>query len=233
MMFRSATLAVCSILFAQGASANDISGVRIGSSLDEARIAIKMANRSFVLSPFIDDGEMIGVTAIAAPRAKRADDGSADEFVALQDNRGTVWFVGRYQRLAPGSRFSMDDLLASLNKKFGTPSNTPRTRYYDYSWEYDRQGKLYDGFANAGPCAGLVFSRPHLPGMSISAPEEFPSKCGMQVRLTNFLEENGLVSYFTLTVVDAKRRYDQLNAVKTEQKRHLDQERARGNKPKI
>ncbi|MDQ1922062.1 hypothetical protein [Massilia pseudoviolaceinigra] len=208
MKVRCAVVSVLSIMFAQCAAASDISGVRIGSTLSEASIAIKRANNAYAMSTVwnYEGGEVKGIKAVAGDTNGGSIHGYADQFVALQDERGVVWFVARYQKMGPGARVSMADLLASLKKKFGEPSFTPISGQRVNSWDYDWAGAQFHGQYPENPCSDLRMQRLHMTGLSISAPLTFPEKCGKRIVLS-YYEYEGMVHDFTLKVIDVKSHF--------------------------
>lgn len=52
MILRCAAVCMVTLVLARPALANDMSGVRIGSTLSEASMAIQHANKAFVIKPF-------------------------------------------------------------------------------------------------------------------------------------------------------------------------------------
>lgn len=237
MRYRSAAVIVLTLMLARPALANDISGVRIGSTLAEASIAIKRANKAFVMKPIkYDTGLVAGVTGIIGPGERERNERAADEFAVLQDERGKVWFVGRYQRMVPGSRVSMEALLASLTQKFGAPAlrRAPgRVGAESYAWDTDRSGMRIDPSERDSPCDGIDFARPPIAGTNIRQPIGFPGNCGKRIALAEVDEENGLVRKFTLQVIDATAATHAINVRQMRRDAELERERRNGNKPQI
>ena len=224
------------------ALAMDISGVQLGDSLANAKSAIANANSKFSMSPLkLTNGKEAGVIAVTAERipGRGITDagGPSDEFVALQDESGKVWFLARSQRLVQGSRIKIDVLIASLKEKFGEPSGEiPILSGLGRKWEFDRNGKQYVGPAGKGPCATISLSD-SIPGTTISAPHSFSPNCGKLITATTGSVIEGMISHYTLNVIDAQSMYDQLNAreaqAEKERKKKLEQEKAQGTKPNI
>ena len=224
------------LLFCMGSAlaANDIAGVAIGSSFNDQRAKIAQINPAYKLTDIkLRSGKTAGVNAQVESNGR-----VVDQFVALQDDSGVIWFVGRAQALEPGGRIKPDVMVNSMVGKYGT--------YTELSlgsggptWQYDRQGKLYQGGAAQGPCGGTVGSAMPM-GKVIAAPivvpQTFPPKCGVEI-MTWALQNEGMVSAFSVQIADSKRMYDQLtrqnNAEEAARQKAMESESAKGNKPKL
>lgn len=236
-MFPYIAAGVLALALARPALANDIAGVRIGSTLSEASIAIKRANRAFSLRPLkYASGEVAGLTAVIGQGGHERKQGAADEFAVLQDHRGKVWFVGRYQRMVPGSRIGLDALLASLSKKFGEPAlrtASGRNGASSRAWDTDRAGKRIDPSQTGSPCDAIGFERPFIEGVNIRAPVHFPGNCGRRIALSNLSVEDGLVNEFTLHVIDVAVASQSIRREEADRKAALERERQSGKQPQI
>lgn len=219
----------------------DISGVALGTSLDEAKSGIMSANNDFVLSPLTTSaGTEAGVVAATRERFGRDAGGNSlralDEFAALQDEAGKVWYVGRQQRFANGSRITPDTLLQTLTEKFGPPSSTERLMANVARWEFDRNGKQFVG-KNNGPCKDITLAPYNLPNVTFSAPNNFSPTCGVLITAIFNEEADGMIPSFILSLTDNKAMYDQLNAreekAEAERAQKLKDEQAKATKPKI
>ncbi|WP_434601760.1 hypothetical protein J3P89_05065 [Pseudomonas sp. Z1-14] len=234
----SATLAFA-VSTAFAAVPTDISGVALGSTLEEAKDAIMKANQAYTISPLKTvDGTEAGVTAVTNKTLAQA-----DQFAALQDDAGKVWFVGHMKHYEEGSRIPLDNLVASLTEKFGPTSFRNSQMGEVMYWEFDRNGKLYKGVDQVfndrgiGPCAQVHFSNMHIPGVSFPAPQNFPSECSLLIMAYSQPDQDKMVREFSLSVTDVKSMYDQLNAketqAKAEQARKLEEEKSKAAKPNI
>ncbi|NHZ93130.1 hypothetical protein F2P45_29580 [Massilia sp. CCM 8733] len=226
-----------SLMLARPALASDISGVRIGSTLSEASLAIKSANNAFAIKPFkIVERELTGLSATRGNRDPDSEEGAADEFIVLQNAAGKVWFVARYQRMVPGSRVSLDALLGSLTQKFGEPTLRPEPGprgWSLYSWDTDREGKRVKGADGNIPCKSIALEGTPLAGGRLRAPSSIPHNCGMRVMLTDVFERDGMVNRFILTVIDVKTASDDIERARRRHEADIARERKSGIKPQI
>ena len=234
----AASLATLTCLTAM--AADDISGVTLGSSLADAKEAIAKASPNLKLSPLmLRSGNEGGVTAVSADLIPEAGVGSvkrpSDEFAVLQTDSGKVWFIARVQRLEQGARIKTDTLEASLAEKFGKPSSPDLG--YGLVWQFDREGKQYFGPGTAGPCDGIMRGGSNLPGVTVGAPESFSPKCGKLIVVSTTKQPDGMVPYYTVSLIDAKTIFDELAArdaqAETERVKKLSDEQAKGVKPKL
>lgn len=237
MILRCVTVCMVALVLARPALAQDISGVRLGSTLSEASMAIKRANKAFAIKPFkLESGQLAGLSALSGHGDLASKEGAADEFVVLQNAAGKVWFVARYQRLVPGARVSQSALLASLTQKFGEPilNEMPgRSVRQFYSWDTDRAGTRVTAAQDDNPCNGLGFAGPPVAGGHILAPRRIPRNCGTRIMLTDLFVQDGLVNEFTLNVIDVKAASDELQSDKQQRAAELERERKGGIKPQI
>ena len=238
MMKTFAATILLALVTNQAVAATDIAGVQIGSPLAPQRAIIAKANPSYQLNDIkLTSGKTVGINAIA-----QKDGRVIDQFVAIQNESGIVWFVARAQALEKGARIKSDTLLNSLKDKYGM--------YTELSigsggpmWQFDRQGNIYKGQSVQGPCyagigAGASTTFGKVPGTSIQVPSNFTPKCGTQIT-TSVLKDStdGMVSAFAVQIVDAKRMYDELNGKATteenERKQKLEAEKHKDTKPKL
>ncbi|MXS21625.1 hypothetical protein [Pseudomonas oryzihabitans] len=222
-------------------AADDISGVALGSSLAVAKDGISKANPNFKLTPLmLLSGKEGGVTAVTADRIPEAGVGSAtrpsDEFAVLQTESDKAWFVARVQRMQPGARIKNETLLASLTEKFGKPS-FPTPLRHGYIWEFDRNAKQYFGPASGSPCKDMALGRYNLPSVSVSAPQSFSPTCGKWILVDTSQELDGMVSHYSVSLIDVKTMFDELAAHKsqaeTERAKKLSEEQAKEVKPNL
>lgn len=164
-----------------------------------------------------------------------------DQFVAIQNDAGIVWYVGRGQVLDKGVIIKTETLVNSLKEKYGPyteislGSNGPMR-------QFDRAGNIFHGKPIQGPCytgltAGASTSFGQIPGLSVTIPKVFSQECSVNIRTTLRKDNDGMVSAFGVEIIDAGRMYDVLNgkkqATEAERKRQLEAERARDAKPKL
>ena len=223
-------------------AADDISGVALGSSLAVAKEAIAEANPNFKLSPLmLRDGKEAGVTAVTADRLKGTgisnSGGPSDEFAALQNDAGKVWFIARVQRFEDGSRIKTEALKAALTEKFGKPSNITQMMSLGLVWQYDRDGKQYFGPSSEGPCKGVRSASSNIPGVSFPAPQSFSPTCGKIIEVGASEQPDEMVPHYTVSIIDVKSMFDELAArdanAEADRNKKLSDEQAKNVKPKI
>ncbi|MCA1324924.1 hypothetical protein [Herbaspirillum sp. alder98] len=229
-------LVPAALLFCMGPAlaANDIAGVAIGSSFNDQRAKIAQINPAYKLTDIkLTSGKTAGVNAQAESNGR-----VVDQFIALQDDAGVIWFVGRAQALEKGARIKPDVLVNSMVEKYGT--------YTELSigsggptWQFDRQGKRYQGGAAHGPCGNTVGGSAPMGKVIASpilVPQSFSPKCGIEI-LTWAQQNDGMVASFSVQIADAKRMYDQINkqtnAEEAARQKAMEAEGAKGNKPKL
>ena len=240
---RFSALAACIFVVLASVSAqaaDDIAGVSIGSSLEEAKAAISKANPNYQLSPLmLTNGKEAGVTAVTGDRLAGTgimnSGGATDEFVALQTDAGKIWFVARVQRFDEGGRIGVEAFKDALTEKFGSPSPSVNLMGLSMSWQYDRSGKQWSG-SGAEPCQ-LQYGSYHIPGVTVSAPQSFSQNCGKVVSVQASTQPDGMVPQYSITITDAKSMFDELAArdakAEAERKQSLSDEKAKSVKPNI
>lgn len=223
-------------------AADDISGVALGSSLAVAKEAIAEANPNFKFSPLmLRDGKEAGVTAVTADRLKGTgttnSGGPSDEFAALQNDSGKVWFIARVQRFEDGSRIKTEALKAALTEKFGKPSSITQMLMLGLDWQYDRDGKQYFGPLSAGPCKDMQSTSTNIPGVSVPAPRSFSPTCGKIIQVGASEQPDEMVPHYTVSIIDVKSMFDELAArdakAEADRSKKLSDEQAKNVKPKI
>lgn len=215
-------------------AANDIAGVAIGSSFKDQRAKIAQINPAYKLTDImLRSGKTAGVNAQAESNGR-----VVDQFVALQDDAGVIWFVGRAQALEKGARIKPDVLVNSMVEKYGTYSELS-IGSGGPTWQFDRQAKRYQGGAAQGPCGSSVGGSAPMGkviGTPILVPQTFSPKCGIEI-LSWTLQNEGMVSSFSVQIADSKRMYDQINkqdnADEAARQKAIEAESAKGNKPKL
>ncbi|QCI10759.1 hypothetical protein E6B08_04780 [Pseudomonas putida] len=221
-------------------AADDISGVAIGSSLAEAKAAIAEANANYEITPLmLTNGQEAGVTAktndLMPWTGSNNAGGPSDEFAALLNDAGKVWFVARVQRFDKGGRIKLDALKEALIEKFGQPSGTTKIGTLGFNWQYFRDGKQWTG-SGVAPCQGNGTTTT-IPGVSVTAPRSFSPKCGKIVSVHAATQPDMMVPYYTITITDAKGMFDELAArdakEEADRKQKLADEQAKAVKPKI
>ncbi|NIE72895.1 hypothetical protein F3J45_00225 [Pantoea sp. Ap-967] len=221
-------------------AASDIAGVALGVSLDEAKAAIADANPNFKVTPLmLVGGQEAGVTAKTDDRMPSTginnSGGPSDEFAALLNDSGKVWFVARAQRFDKGGRIDLESFKQTLIEKFGQPSDHSIIGAQGYTWQYDRTGTQWTGKGPA-PCQGNgTYST--IPGVSLTAPRSFSPKCGKIVSVSAVTQPDHMVPYYTIAITDAQGMFDELSARDAKEeaarKQKLADEKATAVKPKI
>jgi len=222
-------------------AADDISGVAIGTSLAAAKEAIAKANPDYQINPLmLTSGKEAGVTAKTDDTMMSGDrhysTGLSDEFAALLNDAGNVWFIARAQRFDKGGRLKLDTLKEALTEKFGQPSDHSIIGSLGFTWQYDRNGKQWKTGSGVAPCQGNGTST-MIPGVSMTAPRSFSPRCGLLVSVNAVTQKDHMVSYYTISITDVKGMFDELSAQdakeEADRKQKLADEQAKAVKPKI
>lgn len=216
-------------------AAQDIAGVKLGIPLSAQKTLIAKANPAYQLEDVkLRNGVVVGVTGVARKNKK-----IVDQMVVLQDKTGIVWFVTRGQTFDKGDRLKADAFAASLKEKYG-----PVTRVFGstLTWSYDRSGKQAHGDSYDLPCAAIWGSGTNyssVGGMQLNIPSRFDQKCGIALMADAGSDrdddKDGMISSFSVSMVDAARQYDEINAKESSEaaahKQLLNSEK--NNKPKL
>lgn len=217
------------VLPAHAESSLNISGIRLGTTPEQARAAAAAVNPKYVFSDLRRAGEekIAGFEAKEDPRKVF----SPDLLKVIFDERNATWFVYREQRYETGSRPTKEATLAALKEKYGEPSFTDVDVLRGLaSWQFDRAGKIYKGARGQAPCPGTRNRG--------STPEKFGERCGSFVQAQwNFMNPEKLVEQLQVTIVETQHVYDALkqqqDAADSAKKNALDAERAKAVKPKL
>jgi hypothetical protein len=236
MSMKRAVLAALALSLSFSAyAAPDVSGIELGSAFSAARPLMMKANAGYEITDLKRNGKVAGYSALFVK-----DGAPVDQLVVLQNAAGAVWFVARAQRLAQGERIKHETLLATLRAKYG-PESGISLGSNGPSWQFNRAGALFKGDPSTGPCVGLVSGSPAMvgkvPSANINVPSNYPAGCSTSVNAPLVVDQDGMVTHFSLHLIDVKAAYDELSgneaAAKTEHQRKLEAERARDVKPKL
>lgn len=216
----------------------DVGGVKLGTKAEDLRSLIAKVNPSFVQGDLKTGGKVVGVQA-------RQDVGSSwtaftpDHLVALYDEQGYTWFIGRAQKYAKGDRPGIENTLAALREKYGEPSSSNFTQM---EWQFTRSGSLYNGVQTQGPCwagwsAGASTITSTITSPPIQIPKKFSEKCGTHIVATIGREPDGMAGSLVVLMYDATRVYDaeerRMNSVNADEAKRLEAEKSKGLKPKL
>ena len=202
-------------------AASQLDGIQTGAPLAGQREAIAKLNPAYRVSDIkpAKGRPVKGVQAVAEKNGR-----VIDNFVALADDAGIVWFLGRARALEPGERMKQDALVHALVGQYGPYTDLtagfPR-------WQFDRAGKLYQGPPIKGPCYGgfghgviTVGRRVAGFGEGMTAPKTFSAACGAEVRTAVRKAAGGMVAAYSVRVVDAGRMFDQAHGKNPVPPRH-------------
>lgn len=177
------------------------------------------------------EGKPAGWTAVSA----------ADRILVLTDDQqGTVWYVGRVQTLAPGSRINAEVLRKSLVEKYGEPTLGVGKGSVIMTWDYDRDGRhaaARPPQIDSGLCAAIGPSIPPIPRVPVTVPSRFLGTCGARMYVS-YIEDpqDKLVSSWTIWMSHDSVRFDELNNVaqaRAAAKAASRKEEAEKNRPKL
>lgn len=244
-------------LAAASANALDVSGIKLGSTLEEAKNGILSLNKGYVIEPFTMDGVPAAYRAKAPcmniaynPLCK------ADEIAIFQEHGNAVWSIARYQTFPESKdRFPASELVASLQKKYGKDSRNAIDKPLQdsgkflttmYVWVYDRAGRQRLGLDTLQPVMGkfdlgpcYINNAQYGPstGEGTAFPTTVNETCGQYVTASFTADENGFVKQFKVEVVDIAHIYDAMKRKKqvadAAQKQDADAQRAKGLKPNL
>jgi hypothetical protein len=250
-------LALAAVCFAaHGASYSaayneaDISGYKIGAQMALAKPALQKINPAYTFDEIkLDDGRVVGLSAVAKIVKPNRSPFYTDQFVVLQNEAGVVWYAGRTQQIADKEKYvNMKTLRESLESKYGKSTHSENLSMV---WDYDASGKQYmsvkiGDYYGVSPCYTDGNSTDNLGDITgtrllMWVPRKFSEKCGFTINshMSAGIGDStmSLVSTYTVTMVNPKLRYD-MAAIKAakdaiEKKKLIDQEAQRGNKPQL
>jgi hypothetical protein len=220
----------------------DIGGVKIGTLLSTQKPLMEKVNADYQFSEIkTREGKVVGIQGIA----ENPKNGVNDHMIALQDDSGKIWFLGRAQKYSEGAYIPKATFLSALKQKYGTPTEiTPDEQ--SMLWAYDRNYALTAYKASIGMCpfgAGGNVTTPRTElsrlkgdGINISVPAAFEPNCGIQlnVKLNRHHASNMIVGS-SIQIVDHKTRYDVLEKKNNEEEaaRNKALDAMKDNKPKL
>ena len=227
-------------------AAADVAGIAIGSNFTEQKAAIQKLNPKYQFTEMNDaSGRLVGLQAHVPISQATVNSVANDHFAVVSNEAGKVWFVSRGQSFLDGERIKYETFLSSVKEKYG-PYTTLSTNGRFLTWQFDRNGKLYQGKPEQGPCyvpEGITGRKGQLVGSVHSnrmvVPEQFNPRCGYEILGSLFRDpRTGLVSGFSMSVVDSQDRVaaiqknPQMTPDET-RRRNLEAEEAKDNKPKL
>jgi len=185
----------------------DIAGVRVGMSLSATKAAIANVNPKYEIIEKKDAGKVIALLAVYGDEV--------DQFIAVPDDAGVVWHIGRWQK--PSEPMLPQTLDDALRKKYGTPSDDDDIGMgREVIWPFDWQGKQ----VSKRNCRRHEFYIYIGGGTQLALPI-FPTECGGVITasyLFNYGKINDtivpVVTRFSVEITDAKSRNDQIAAKK-------------------
>ena len=236
--------------FTMGANANDISGVKLGMSLAEAKSAFSRPPNMKIITTQTDRAESGFAGWRGGIVTSRMVNGPADEFIAFKGKAETIWYIQRNQRLDKADRYSRQALIEATRKKFGKESFT----YGDLNathipiimaWEYGQDGKQFFGSYTDGPCRNFDLSQIGISSgigdrflpepMSIIIPTEVQRTCGRAYYIEALSSVDGIVEAVAARALDGAailRAIDGKNARdEAENKQKTQQQLNKGVKP--
>lgn len=205
------TLALC----AAGAEAEpqtvpDIGGVKIRAPLMAQRVLIEKLNPSYKISELkTTDGRVIGLEAVA--REGKYND-IVDHFIALQEEQGNVWFVGRNQVFSEGKYVPTKTLYDAFLQKYGqytlAVSGINRLQWHFHP----TTGQRFAGYKENTCQDNLDSTNGALNINNMTVPNSFSSACGLSI-YTSFYgwsKDPSLAVSYEIKIVDRKPRFDEL-----------------------
>ena len=193
----------------------DVGGVALGDSLDAAREKMKKANPNFIIVDIpTDSGSLYGVLAYEPGFSRRE---AKDAFMVLPSADKKVALISRQINLAQDASFTREQLVDSLNKKYGPVYERSGEQFW-MKWRYDLNGKLH-GQHDRG-CNGLIFNSDSnvVPG-STGTNEDWlrtytqkittlPGNCLAAIEAEYKTDPLGIISQYTVTIVNVRQFYN-------------------------
>ncbi|UDF35130.1 UNVERIFIED_ORG: hypothetical protein LHJ69_21695 [Shinella sp. XGS7] len=208
----------------------DLGGVKLRAPLQAQRAQIAKMNPAYQITEITTtSGQVVGLQGLAF---SSVDKKPADQFVALQDESGNVWYMARAQRFDEGKYVPNDTINQALVDKYGdfssgSPDST--NRYWSFSPQEHQLKKPKDDRcpgANTHFSGGQSLSK--IPEFSIFVPSKFYASCGVAIktRLPSWSRDNNIATGYLITMADMKPRYEALerqsNAEAAARKRESD-----------
>ncbi|CAM3927175.1 hypothetical protein [Paracidovorax anthurii] len=229
--------------FAYSQPALDIGGVKFGASLESQKAQMQKVNPQYQFSEIkTREGKVLGWQGIATNK----NNGVNDQLLALQDDNGKIWYLGRVQKFDEGMHIPHDTYLAALKEKYGEPSSLSRDKQ-DFSWIY---GRDYVFIKGPNPPSGICpsqaggdvrtprteMSQLKSAGINLPVPGAFEPRCGLQMNVKLYKGVNSSMVFGSeIQIIEHQSRYDALE--KKQQAADAAKQKAidamQGNKPKL
>lgn len=197
-------------------SVPDIGGVKIRAPLMAQRALIEKLNPAYKISELkTSDGRVIGLEALA--RVGMYSEVS-DHLVALQEERGNVWFIGRRQILAQGKFVPVKTLYDAFLQKYGSYT-LAADGLNKLEWHFHPTTAQLFASSKENTCQdrfNLLDGGLDINGMT--APTSFSSRCGLSIYTSFYTwpKDPSLVVDYEVKIVDRKPRFDELQRKKSE-----------------
>lgn len=203
-----AVAAAMAIFFCAGSAlATDISGVKLGMTVGEAKASFTKPP-SFTAIPVHTNDVESGFAGLRPNPGNNPFQPPADEFLAFKGVAEKIWFVQRHQRFAAPERFGREALVEAVRKKFGKESffNGDLSQKHGTAmmgWEFKENGQQFFGPIDA-PCTMNSGGDRFLPlPMTIMAPTEFKRSCSRAFYAEWEYDADGLVKELSLRAIDS------------------------------
>jgi len=234
---------VTACIAAHAETVPDIAGVKLRMPLASQKALIEKVNPQYQFSEIkTGSGKVVGIEGVAVSAKTKA---VVDQFLALQDDAGNIWFLGRAQKYEEGSYIPKATFVAAFKEKYGTPTSlTPDSG--TFAWIYDRNGALKAPKAGLGVCPSTVGGEVTSPrtemsklrgdSLFLAVPSVFEPNCGIQMNGNlNTTYKDNMVVGSTIQIVDHKTRYDVLEKKKMAEDavRQKSLDAMKDNKPKL
>jgi hypothetical protein len=194
------------------AAANDIGGVKTGLPLATQRAAIEKINPKYKFGEIKNaEGKVMGLEGLAMGGKYNY---LVDQFVALQDDAGNVWYLARAQRFETEAYIPLANYVSALKDKYGTATSQNHDGSHSY-WSYDRNGaaqapKTPSACPISIDSSATEFSKMREDGIGVPIPNRIASNCGVNINAILNSAGNNLIRGSTIVIVNHKLRYDEL-----------------------
>lgn len=243
------------------ANALDVSGIRLGSSLEDAKKIMLSLNKNYLkrkdypLETYTMNGIPVGYR-VSAVCEYNSSEYVCDQTSIFQGEHSNVWSAIRYQLfINPKDRFPVSELKSMLQKKYGLDSTgelNPSLKKHPYLesnnfmiWEFDKFGKqhfmprtdaaAYDSICEVGFARTLEYYVNFQ--QNTPFPTEVNSTCGKYLVVYFREDENNFVEAFSVGMSNIGDLYELTMRTKQTAKdaknREIDAQRGKGLKPNL
>lgn len=204
-----------SMAAAQAQTMPDIGGIKLRSPLMAQRAQISKMNPGYQITEVTTtSGKVVGLQGLAF---SSVDKRPSDQFLALQDESGNVWYLARAQRFDEGKYVPITAINQALADKYGDytySTDNGFVRSWSFTPDEHKLMKAKEdrcGLSSSHFSGGQSLSK--VPGLSFFVPSAFYATCGVGIRsyLDFWSRDAGFATGYVVTLADIKTRFDVLD----------------------